>query len=169
MKKALLVIIWGLCATALPAQDSSKEAMEKLAFLEGEWTGKAWVSMGPGQESNLDQHEKVQMKLNGNVLLIEGTGRENGNIVFQALGLMSFNVRKNEYQFKAFRDNGLATDAYLIVKGEKWLEWGFEIPNGGKIRYIIKINEKGQWHELGEYSPDGQRWFKSFEMTLDKL
>ncbi|MDN4166834.1 hypothetical protein QWY31_15085 [Cytophagales bacterium LB-30] len=169
MKTLLFTCSLCLGLMAAQAQMTAEEAMKKLHFLEGEWQGKAWTSMGKGQEYTLDQHEKVQLKLNGTVVQVEGIGRENGAVAFQALGLMSYNTYKQAYEFRAYRDNGLFTDAYLEVKGDKNLEWGFSIPSGGKIKYVIQINEQGQWYEIGHYSPDGNNWYKTFEMTLDKI
>ena len=37
-----------------------------------------------------------------------------------------------------------------------------------QVRYIITLNEKGQWFEIGEYNM-GDRWIQFFEMTLDKV
>jgi mono/diheme cytochrome c family protein len=46
--------------------------------------------------------------------------------------------------------------------------WGFSPPNGGEIRYSIVI-EYGVWHEVGEFSRDGESWHQFFEMRLTKL
>ncbi len=35
------------------------------------------------------------------------------------------------------------------------------------MRYIITLNEKGQWFEIGEMERNNE-WFKFFEMTLDR-
>jgi hypothetical protein len=35
------------------------------------------------------------------------------------------------------------------------------------MRYIIYLNDKGQWHETGEMKREND-WFQFFEMTLDK-
>jgi len=171
MKKLLIFAAFGLMGSGLMAQTSTAhiDALKKMEFLQGKWQGKAWASMGPGKEYNVDQSEDVQFKLGGEVLLVEGIGRIDGNVAFQAMGIISYDIFKNEYKFKTYKDGGKGMDAYMILKGEKWIEWGFDIPNGGKIKYTIRINEKGQWHEVGEYSPDGQKWFKNFEMTLNKI
>lgn len=157
--------------TLLVAYDGyaqTSEAMQKLSFLEGQWKGKAWVMTGPGKSMTLIQSENVQMKLNKQVLLIEGTGREKDQVVFQALAVVAYDSVNRKYTMKAYRDNGQATDAYLEVKGENWLEWGFTMARG-MIRYTIKLNEMKQWHEIGEFSADGKTWYKNFEMTLDKM
>ncbi|MGA0558080.1 DUF1579 family protein [Larkinella sp. VNQ87] len=171
MKCSLIFLTYVLFSLLYPGKSlaQSRDAMQKLRFLEGQWKGAAEAILGPGKKVNMVQTENVQMKLNDRVLLIEGTGREQGQVVFQALAVAAYDSLNRKYTMKAFRDNGQSTDAYLDVKGENWLEWGFNTERG-KIRYTIRLNSKGQWHEVGEFSPNGgETWYKSFEMTLDKL
>ena len=63
--------------------------MKKLEFLVGDWSGEATVLRGPGQFVELAQTESVQFKLDGLVLVIEGTGRTktDGKPTLQALGI----------------------------------------------------------------------------------
>ena len=49
--------------------------MKKLSFLVGQWSGQARMQRGPGEGLELAQTENAQYKLEGLVLLIEGTGR----------------------------------------------------------------------------------------------
>ncbi|HEV2844661.1 MAG TPA: hypothetical protein VG477_07435, partial [Thermoanaerobaculia bacterium] len=55
-----------------------------------------------------------------------------------------------------------------FVSGGAW-EWGFALPQGGRIRYTIKLTDKGEWYETGEYSPDEKTWHQFHEMTLRKV
>ncbi|KAA9356357.1 hypothetical protein [Larkinella humicola] len=170
MKKIVLSVFWLFFVIMMTFRTfaQTSDAMQKLSFLEGQWRGPARAMIGRGKELNLAQSENVQFKLNKRVLLIEGTGREQDKVVFQALAVAAYDSLNRKYSMKAYTAEGNATDAYLDVKGDNWLEWGFDVQRG-KIRYTIKLNEKGQWHEIGEYSPDGQKWYQNFEMTLDKL
>ena len=69
---------------------------------------------------------------------------------------------------RAYRADGQFIDAW-IKPGEGGLTWSFDIPGMGTMRYTMRINEKGQWHEIGEMSRDsGTTWNQFFEMTLDK-
>jgi hypothetical protein len=43
----------------------------------------------------------------------------------------------------------------------------FTLPNGGKIRYTIRVKD-GVWQEAGEYSPDGNTWQTFLEMRLTR-
>src|SRR5256885_4311593 len=74
-----------------PNVSTQREAMKKLAFLVGTWTGDA-TTMRSKQTINVRQTEQVTYKLDGLVLLIEGTGRnpDTGEIMFRALATISY-------------------------------------------------------------------------------
>ena len=132
--------------------------MEKISKMIGRWEGDATVTLGPGQVHKVRQFEHVQSKLNGNVLLVEGTGREKGTdgpgkIVFQALAICAFDPVSKSYKFHAFRDNGMSTVATAEVT-DTGLIWGFEDGRGGKIRYTITLSDD-TWSEVGEYLIEG--------------
>jgi len=147
------------------------EEMKRLAFLVGEWDGVGNMEMGPGQASESRVHEAVQWKLGGAVLLVEGVGKADVNgeerIVHNALGVVSYDRRAQQYRIRAYRADGNAVDADVTV-GENELAWQFEVPGVGKIRYTIRV-EGDQWVELGEMSrDDGATWHQFFTMTLDR-
>ncbi|MBD8488559.1 hypothetical protein IFO69_07380 [Echinicola sp. CAU 1574] len=168
MKKILCLTVLLMASFGVMAQEKADEAMKKLAFLEGKWEGKAMAMQGPGQQMNLDQHEDVSYKLGGKMLFIEGKGYQGDSLAFNAVAVITYNEWKEGYEMKAWRANGQSTDAYLKELGQDHFEWGFDIPQGGKIKYEISLNDQGQWHEVGQYSPNGEKWYPSFEMTLDK-
>ncbi|MCF0072758.1 hypothetical protein LZD49_19920 [Dyadobacter sp. CY261] len=167
MKKLFTIILLFGGFHAATAQDDSQPA-RKFAFLVGSWHGTASVNLGPNSWKTIQQSEDVSLRLNDNVMYVSGTGTEDQKVVFEAIGLMSFNKTTKKYNFRAYRENGMTTDAYVEFKGEKWFEWGFQLANGAKMRYNTQVRADGQWHELGEYSPDGVKWYKNFEMTLTK-
>jgi hypothetical protein len=61
--------------------------MKKLSFLIGKWSGQASVLRSLGQFVNLFQPEEAQLKLDGLVLAIEGSGRmkSEGNLRYRRL------------------------------------------------------------------------------------
>src|ERR1700682_4753637 len=74
-----------------PNVSAQREAMKKLAFLVGKWSGDASVIRGPGEPMKLVQTEDVQFKLDGLVMLVEGSGRNSdGQVVFRALATISY-------------------------------------------------------------------------------
>lgn len=178
MNKFIFVIVWLLLPISALAQSagaSSALEMKKLDFLVGDWKGEGWIEMGPSGRNNFKQTETVQSKLNGTVVFVEGlgkgklasTGQE--GVVHNALAVISYDSRSKKYQFRAFRADGNFVDAE-VTAGTNSLVWGFREPQRNiEIKYTIKLNEAGQWFEIGEFSMDGKTWQKFFEMTLQRV
>ena len=172
MKNILWIALFCISSVALLAQtpaSGQRAEMKKLDGLVGHWKGTGWIQMGPQGRKEFTQTETVQSKLDGLVLLIEGQGesKENGSTVHTALALVSYDDRAKTFRWRAFTAEGRQTDTVAKV-GANTLEWGLEIPQRGRMRYTIKLNEKGQWFEVGEMTQDGQMWQKFFEMTLQR-
>jgi len=169
MKRAVMILVLVLAAScAYGAQE-----MGKLDFLIGEWKGDAWIQMGPGKRENVIQTETVTRKAGGKVLLVEGLGRKKledgkaGDVVHEAIAFISWDKSKNTYRFNAHVAQQESVDTTLDSPTPNTLVWGFDTPQG-KVRYTIRLTEKGEWNEVGEFSRDGANWLKFFEMTLTK-
>ena len=126
-------------------------------------------SDGPAGRKEFTQSEISQSKLDGLVIVIEGEGKAkaDGAIIHRALAFISYDDRTKTFRWRAFTAEGRHTDAEAKA-GTNSFEWGLEMPQGGRMRYTIKLNEKGEWFEVGEMSRDGQTWNKVFEMTLQR-
>jgi hypothetical protein len=154
MRKALG---WALllAAPALMAQmrqpdaGAQRAAMKKLEFLVGEWEGEARVMRGPGGPVAVRQSERVQMKLGGLLLLVEGTGRDaqTGEVKFQALATVSYDDVAGQYRFRSHSE-GRYLDTEMKVE-ERGFAWGFEA-GPARVTYRMKLDEKGEWVEQGE-------------------
>jgi hypothetical protein len=157
-------LVRGQQAPDLAAQ---KEAMKKLAFLVGKWSGDAVTERGPHQSIKVRQTEEVQFKLDGLVLLIEGTGRdpESGEAKFHALATISYDDAAKAYHFRAYND-GRYLDVDLKVP-EKGFEWSYKM-GPLDVRFAMNLNEKGEWVEIGETRFRDGPAQRSFEMTLRK-
>lgn len=181
MKHVLIIcaLFLGLAIGHTHAQGSGKasevlkQEMKKLAYFAGKWKGEAIAKQRNGPDTKIIQEEEIQFKLDNTVLVIEGTGRNPGNlneIVFNALAVVSYDETTQAYQLRSHLMDGKKTDAYFKVLAENQFEWGFDIPNNAKIRYHIKLNPQNKtWHETGEYSPDGTAWYSFIELKLTKL
>ena len=149
------------------------EEMGKLDFLIGEWKGEAWMQRGPGKPEYFVQTEKVTPTAGGKALLVEGLGRKKqedgtaGDVVHDAVALISWDKAGKNYRFDAHVAQQESVDTALEVTAPNTAVWGFDMPQG-KIRYTIRLTEKGEWNEVGEFSRDGTNWMKFFEMTLTK-
>ena len=147
--------------------------LRKLEFLVGDWKGEAQVLSGPDKGEHAVQVETVRWKLGGKALLVEGIGKRKldggatGEIVHDALGVVWYDEAQKKLRFDAWTAANGHVDAWFEA-GENSARWGFDIPHG-KIRFTISLTEKGEWHEVGEYSPDGNRWFQTIDMKLAKV
>lgn len=142
--------------------------MKPIAFLAGHWQGTGWAQTREGKKTfTID--EKVEPKLDGSVFLVEGIGKDNdGKVHHHALAFFHYDKEAKHYKVKAFRKDSGYVDAKGEMKDGNFV-WGFDLPQGGQVRFTLKINDKGQWVETGEFSRDGKQWFHSMEMTLDKV
>ncbi len=148
-----------------------KEEMKKLEYFTGHWKGEATMQRGPGPAVTLLQEEKIEYRLDGTVLQIEGTGRDtDGKVAFNALGLVNYDAVTKQFKFKTYLKEGQSTDAYFNVLEENKFEWGFDIPAGGKVKYIITLDPvQKTWYEKGEYTSDGNTWYAFIELKLKKI
>jgi hypothetical protein len=125
--------------------------MKKLGFLVGDWFGEATVLRGPGQFAELAQTESAQFKLDGLVMVIEGVGRSktDGKPALQALGLISFDDETGTYKMRAFNDGRWLETEVELAAGGNSISWGFTLGEF-KTASVLRINENGEWTELGE-------------------
>jgi hypothetical protein len=165
--------LFGQARQESPQAREAREAMKKLAWLTGRWSGTAAVTQAPGATLTLQQSEDVRLKVFDTSLLIEGTGRETGaegqpgEVVFQALAVITWDAQAKGYAMRAITERG-SVDPTIEVK-EKEIIWGFST-SAGRVRYHIKLDEQGRWHETGEFSrDDGSTWVKFIEMTLERV
>lgn len=154
-----------------PAPDPvpALEAMKSLSFLEGRWAGEGWMQRGPGPREEFSQTETVEWRLDGGVLLIEGVGKSKSPETGQrhhAFAVVSFNPMTEKYRFTSYVVGRPPLDVEPIIETNT-LTWEFEPQSGSHIRYTAIVAED-TWHEIGEFSRDGNSWVQFFEMTLKK-
>ncbi len=141
----------------------SQHAMNQIAFMVGSWEGTGWMTGRDGTRHNFTQTEEVQFKLDSTVILVEGLGRTGEAVTHNALAVISYLKEEQQYTFRSYLSSGLGgTFAGELIDG------AFYWYPGEKMRYVLRINEEGQWHEKGEMNRDGT-WFPFLEMTLDKV
>lgn len=173
MKRIFLSLLFllplSLLAQPADTRPVQRTEMEKLDFLVGQWKGEGWIKMPGSERVTFTQTETVQKKLGGLALLIEGHGTSKEKTLFKALAMVTWDPEKGRYRFSSATTEGRAGESEgQFTPGGAW-EWGFAVPQGGRIRYTIKLTDKGEWHETGQYSPDEKTWHQFHEMTLRKV
>jgi hypothetical protein len=159
---------------AQPNEAVAKEKMKIFSAWAGHWQGEGSMQMGPGEPKKSTVDEKVELKLDGTILVMEGIGKavnpetKQEMVVHHAYGVVSYDQVANEYKFKTYLKDGRSSDAWFKTTGDNSFQWGLKVPQG-QIRYTITLDPaKKTWNEIGEFSGDGNSWNKFFEMKLNK-
>ena len=157
----------------VPVPEEARAAMTPLAWLAGSWSGEATITDRAGTRV-LHQSEEVRPALDGSLLVVEGTGREptaegeSGEIVFRAFAVLSMGDEPGRYRFAAWQ-GGRFVDAHAEVSEDGTVTWGFDTPDGGEVRYVIRNPEPDVWHESGAFrSAGGDEWHPFIELRLSR-
>jgi len=176
MKKITILLcgmlVWcgnSIAQATLQPSPQLKEAIQKLEPLVGYWEGEGWIQMGPAKHV-YDQKETISLKANNTVLQIDGLGidPETKELVHQAFAIISYDAANAGYKMMAVRADGITANPDFRIISDGNYEWNMEIPNGGKIRYLIEIQDN-KWTEKGAISRDGTNWMPFLEMNLVRL
>lgn len=142
--------------------------MKKLEFLVGEWSGPASVLRNPRQPVQLTQHESVQYKLGGLVLLVEGTGRNaEGQVVFNAMATISWDEAAGVYKFRSHSEGRYLETDLRLIEGPGF-EWGFTA-GPAQVLNRMKLTPEGAWAETTEVTIGNAPARKTLEMTVRKV
>jgi hypothetical protein len=149
---------------ATNSADVQREAMRKLSFLAGHWSGPASIVRGPGEPLHLTQTEDVEYKLDGLVLLIEGKSTsDDGKVAFSALATIAYDDASRTYRFRAFHD-GHYLDTELSVPTNGF-SWGFTA-GPAHIVNTMHLTDKGEWDEVTEVTVGSNPPHRSVDMQL---
>lgn len=139
-----------------------------FSMLLGRWEGPATIDMGPRGKLTLTQREWVHTASGGTVIAVTGQGTDStGRVAFDAFAVI-YPDRNGKPALRAHRMDGQWVDPELVVVGQGFV-WSFTDPRAGKVRYTFRLTPAGEWHEIGERSPDGQNWIPFMEMTLKRI
>jgi hypothetical protein len=164
----MMTVVLAVLSMSAAAPPEPTADMKPIAFLAGTWKGTGWAQTREGR-GNFTIEETIEPKLDGSVFLVEGIGKDaNGKVHHHALAFFHFDKAAGHFKVKAFRKDSGYVDAKGEMKDGAFV-WGFPTPQGGNVRFTLKLNDKGQWVETGEFSPDGKKWFQMMEMTLDRV
>ena len=145
--------------------DVQREAMRKLTYLNGRWSGPITVTRGPGEPIRLTQSENIEYKLGGLVMLVEGKSvAADGKPQFQALATISFDDASHTYRFRAYNDGHYVdTDLNVLADG---FSWGFT-SGPAHVVNTMHLTAKGQWHETTEVTVGAAPAMHSVDMLLE--
>jgi hypothetical protein len=144
--------------------DVQREAMRKLSFLAGYWSGPITVIRGPGEPLRLTQTEAVEYKLDGLVVQIEGKGTDaDGKVAFNALATIAYDDASHTYHFRAYND-GHYVDTELSVPANGF-SWSYTA-GPAQIVNTMHLTDKGEWSEVTDVTVGSNPPHRSMEMLL---
>jgi len=166
----------GLLALAAPASAqfpdpapriaAQREALARLAGMDGVWRGPAW-SLTPAGRQEMLQTERIGPMLGGAIRVMEGRGyAADGSVRFNAFGVVSYDPDRRAYTLTTFAlGHSLTVPLTLTETGYIW-----EAPAGpgAVIRYTATIGN-GTWHEYGERIAPGQPPLRVVELNLRRV
>lgn len=173
MKTTALILLLGLATTGIAQQpahtpDLQKQhvAMQRLSFLIGSWSGEAHVQRGPNDLVTLAQTEKAYYKLDGLILVLEGTGRTGTEQppFLQALGIISFDDATDTYRIRAWNNGRFMESEVQLLGDGRSLRWG--VGAGETRSTLLQVDKDGQWTEKGELKIGSQEPQKFMDLTV---
>lgn len=164
----IFVLLWFIHQTFdLPAQQMPKpKKLTDFSFMTGEWKGKG-TYYSPQGVNEFDVHESVFYAADSTTLLVRGQGFDQQGVRHHdAIGVMYF--ESDQIQIHAFTKQGQNVIADVTKTGDMSFDWGFDLPNGGKIKYSVVFTEN-TWEESGMYiTPDGNNSYPTVKMALTR-
>jgi hypothetical protein len=146
--------------------DLQREAMRKLSFLAGHWSGPITIIRGPGEPIRLTQTENVEYKLDGVVILIEGKSTDaDGKAQFNALATIAYDDASHTYHLRAY-NNGHYLDTELSVPANGF-SWSYAA-GPAQIVNTMHLTDKGEWNEVTDVTVGGNPPHRSVEMLLQR-
>ena len=151
-----------------PAQRiaAQRQAMTRLAFLDGVWRGPAVTILPDGGKHEITQTERVGPFLDGSVKVMEGRGYEaDGKLAFNAFGTVSYDGASKAYTLHS-NAQGYAGD-FVLTPSADGFAW--TIAAGPMTIHYVATVKNGVWHEVGDRVMPGKDPVRFFEMTLKRV
>ena len=147
-------------------QMPTPKKLTDFSFMTGEWSGKG-TYYSPQGANEFDVLESVVFAADSTTLLIRGQGLDEHNVKHHdAIGVMY--SENGKIQLHAFTMQGQNVVADVTKTGDMSFDWGFDLPNGGKIKYTVQFTEN-TWEESGIYvTPDGTNSYPTVKMVLTR-
>jgi hypothetical protein len=140
------------------------EAMRKLSFLAGHWSGPVTIARGPGEPLHLTQTEDVEYKLDGLILLIQGKSTSaDGKVQFSALATIAYDDASHTYHFRAYNDGHYLDTELSVAANGFW--WGFTA-GPAHIVNTMHLTGKGEWDEVTDVTVGSNPPHRSVDMQL---
>jgi hypothetical protein len=145
---------------------AQREAMARLAFLDGVWRGPAW-SRTPQGRREMIQAERIGPMLDGSTKVMEGRGyAADGSVAFNALGVVSFDPVTRRYSLTSWAMGYSGT--FPLTLTETGYVWEAPAGPGAIVRYTAVV-QGDSWHEYGERIAGDAPPERTVELNLRRI
>ena len=166
LKLYLVLAFINLGYQANAQQLPEPKKLTDFSFMTGQWegTGTSYTREGSVEFKVV---ETIVYAADSTTLLIKGLGfDEQGINHHDAVGILYH--EDGAYHLHAFTKQGQNVIAYVTKTGDQSFDWGFDLPNGARIKYSASFTEDS-WEESGTYTtPDGAQSFPTVQMKLSR-
>jgi hypothetical protein len=145
---------------------AQRDAMVRLAYMDGAWRGPAWIILPSGEKQTMTQTERIGPFLDSSVRVIEGRAYDqDGKVLFNAFGTISFNPATKVYALHSHAMGYVGDFALTLTPdGYTW-----DIPAGPMTIHYAAVIKDGVWHEVGDRMMPGKDPVRFFEMTVKRV
>src|SRR5579875_3390443 len=145
--KGLLFVFTLISASATLAQKGNSEqieAMQKLRWMIGSWSGKSFINMDD-EKRVTHIRETVQSSLDGTILLINVRATDADSIshkqslAYTSFSVVSYDVANKRYRWTSWRTNGRDYEEEPFIVGDNSFEYSTK-ENGKAVRYKANLS-----------------------------
>ena len=145
---------------------TQRDAMVRLAYMDGVWRGPAWTILPSGDKHTFTQTERIGPFLDGSVKVIEGRGYDlDGKVTFNAFGTIFFNPATKAYTLHSHA-MGNVGDFTLTLSPDGYT---WDIPAGPMTIHYTAVIKDGEWREVGDRIVPGKDPVRFFEMNIKRV
>lgn len=124
--------------------------MQALKWITGKWQGTVSILGADGTRQEYIQTVEFTPKLKNSVFQFAEAASLGQDTIFQNIGMLGYDALKSKYTILAYTNGGIQMEADVEVQDKKMIR---RVPVAGNLlRYTITLNEKEQWHQVGEGS-----------------
>jgi hypothetical protein len=162
-------------SVAAPAQErpnpaamiaAQRDAMVRLAYMDGVWRGPAWIILPSGEKQTMTQTERIGPILDASVKVIEGRAYDpNGKVIFNAFGTISVDPASKVYTLHS-PAMGYVGDFVLTLTSDGYT---WDIPAGPMTIHDTAVIKDGAWHEVGDRIMPGKDPVRFFAMNVKRV
>ncbi len=145
---------------------AQRDAMVRLASMDGVWRGSAWTILPSGEKHTFTQTERIGPFLDGSVKVIEGRGYDpDGKVTFNAFGTISFNPATKVYTLHSHAMGNVGDFVLALTSND----YTWDIPAGPMTIHYTAVIKDGVWSEVGDRIVSGKDPVRFFEMNLKRV